>query len=849
VRFFRIPSFTGIESHRDDADRGSLRAIEGCLPHGPGGVRSAPVWDEVGDVDMFSETEYNMISAADDGNGNSLLFVSRLGQITDLAILSTENTDVGPFGANYLVSDSIVHNQKTGAISPIGDRKFAVGDGTAEAIYIGKGPPGGSASVFPDEILYRQEWSRFPNCKHYVQGPNKTIYAAGNPEKPLTVYVSEPAGSTNPHVDSPYSTELTPPANKQGKLSTVDILASKASKITALTSNGNQVIVHTDKGCHVLYAPSADQANTGYRVEQAPSSVFSAAVSPRTALSDNGSMIFWLGHDGQIYKDESAGRGSEDAKKFTDPGQANWKSKGIWEKSHPKDLSDSFSFYDPQSGYYWVFIRSLASLDYAGSLSPNRPTMLEALPAAPSTPGNLQTSTVTPAEPLDLIALPQAPAQPTNLQSLVQAPSAPTDLIALPTYAPAPPTNLVAFLNPPRTGPGSLVASLLPPVAGPVNLTTLEFLTPPLTGPGSLVASLLPPVAGPVNLTTSTNPPAAGPTNLNTSLLAPAAGPTNLNTSMFAPAAGPTNLNTSMFAPAAGPTNLNTSLLAPAAGPTNLNTSLLAPAAGPTNLNAGPSVFEWTQSDAYDEKDSLLGVYVVFNSSQTPLNSGDYTCGRNASNIVPATTQAELVDTGTGSNSVNPNMNAWYPDATRSARALSYNNGAGNDQDAVWVGFNYLDTRNLDDFNQNTKQWESISGTQHAWSFDQQWAYPQHSSPGGRTLFLVYNPNQGRYCVLAASWKDTVGGQAVNNGSYSDFNILSKLNLFDNATDANNPYGSYSFTYGIMRYSVHVGDGLLDSAVPKITSTTDTYFKYTIPNSNVQGLNLFAETNVVMSTF
>lgn len=773
MRFFRIPSFTGIESHRDDADRGSLRSIEGCLPHGPGGVRSAPVWEEVGEVDMYSETEYNMVSAADDGNGNSLLFVSRLGQVTDIAILSSENTEVGPFGANYLVSDSIVHNQKTGAISPIGDRKFAVGDGTAEAVYVGKGPPGGSASVFPDEVLYRQEWSRFPNCKHYVQGPNKTIYAAGNPEKPLTVYISEPAGSTNPNVDSPYSTELTPPANKPGKLSTVDILASKASKITALTSNGNQVIVHTDKGCHVLYAPSADQANTGYRVEQAPSSVFSAAVSSRTAISDNGSMIFWLGHDGQIYKDESASRGSEDAKKFTDPEQANWKSKGVWEKSHPKDLSDSFSFYDPQSGYYWVFIKSLASLDHAGSLSPNRPTMLEALPAAPSIPGNLQASIVAPSEPLTLAALPQAPAQPGDLQSLVQAPSSPTDFVALPTNAPATPTDLVASLNPPLIGPGSLVASLMPPVAGPTSLNTLQ-----------------------------------------------------------------------LNAPTAGPSSLSSTLLAPAAGPVGLNAGFAAPAAGPTGLTASND-FLWTQSDAFSERNSLLALNTTFNAGGTILNATEYTCGLSIANTVPATTRVGLANTGDGT-ATNPDMTAWYPGSIRSDRAVAFNDGLGRDKQAVWTGFNYIGTRNLDDFDPSLLQWNATNGSQHAWSFDKARGFG--STASGRTFFLVYNPTDGRYCVLSAEWRDVVNGEAVNNGAYSSFRILDKLNHFNNAMDADNPYGSYT-TLDFNRYSVYVGNGAVDNTMAQQAQSFPFNLKYTIPNSTIQGVEVRGFDNTVLSTF
>ena len=522
MRFFRIPSFTGIESHRDDADRGSLRVVEGCLPHGPGGVRSAPVWEDVATVTIVSESEYHTISAHDDGKGNSLIYVSRLGQVTDIAVMTTENTALGPFDDHYLVSQSTVHNEKTGAVAPLGDRKFAVGDGTHEAVYFGKGPPvvSGGATVFPDEVLYRQEWSRFPKCKFYARGPNKSLFAAGNPDKPLTIYISEPAGSTNPNLDSPYSTEMTGADNNPGKLSTVDILASEASKITALSTNGSQVIVHTDKGCHLLYAPTADQADTGYRVVQAPSSVFSAAVNSRVVSSDNGSMIFWFGHDGQIYKDESASRGSEDAKKYTDPEQANWKSKGVWESKHPDDLTDSFAFYCPQSGYYWVFIRSRAFLNEAGNLDVRRPTKLIGTPAAPSQPAGLLATIFEPLAPTNLLGVPQAPSAPTDLVSVVQVPQAPTNLTGGPTTVPAPPTDLAAAgMQPPVTGPSSLVLSEAIPLSGPTNLTS--SLQPPALGPTSLalVSIATPPTLGPSNLVAGLRPPVVGPSKVSTSFV------------------------------------------------------------------------------------------------------------------------------------------------------------------------------------------------------------------------------------------------------------------------------------------------------------------------------------------
>lgn len=346
MRFFRIPNFTGIEAHRDDADRGSLRVAEGCLPHGPGGVRSGPVWKNVGSVDLFSQNSENHLTAADDDKGNSALFVSKNSEVHDVAIMSTENTALVSLGSTYQVIDPVsIYSAGKAIMSSVGNRLYSFGDGDGEAVFMGKGSPLGNSLIQPDQQLYAQEWARFPNCKFFVQGPRKTIFAAGNPSKPLTVYVSEPAGMTKPERDSIYSEEM----------SSVDIIGSDASRITALSTRGNQVVVHTDKGCHILFAPSLDQASTGYRVEQAPATNFSAAVNHQVCAGEQGSQQYWLGHDGQIYKDESATRGEEDTKTSGDRTQASYKSKGVWEKEQLTDLRNSFSAFDPQTGMYWVY--------------------------------------------------------------------------------------------------------------------------------------------------------------------------------------------------------------------------------------------------------------------------------------------------------------------------------------------------------------------------------------------------------------------------------------------------------------------------------------------------------------
>ena len=496
MRFFRIPAFTGIETHRDDADRGSLRVVEGCVPHGPGGLRSGPVWEQLGTVGYPIDSDQNKVIAHDDGNGNSVIAVARTDEVHELMVMSTEHTKIDSLGASYQVVSSDLYKSGKSSITPIGNRMYAVGDGSAEATYLGKGPINKPThEVFPNQVLYDLEWSRFPNCQFYVQGPKKTIFASGNPDQPLRVYISEPAGLTDPYSDSPYSTELT--AEHAGVLSTVDILSSNASRITALSTRGDQVVVHTDKGCHLLYAPQPDQASTGFRVEQVPATNFSGAVNSQVVAGESGSQHFWMGHDGQIYKDEAASRGAEDFKGYADAAQANWKAKGTWEKEHPIDLSDAFATYDPQSGMYWVYTRSDEFTESISGDAPGYPINLQStlIPDAPGVPENLQSS-----------LLHDAPGAPINLESSVvhTPPSVPQNLTSsLVPDAPGVPTNLTSsYIQAPGV-PQNLTSSLIPDIQVPGSPQNLQStLTPDEPGtPQNLSSVLTIPPGVPTNLT------------------------------------------------------------------------------------------------------------------------------------------------------------------------------------------------------------------------------------------------------------------------------------------------------------------------------------------------------------
>jgi hypothetical protein len=419
------------------------------MPHGPGGLRSAPVWSDVGSITNVSDSEANSLSAANDGQGNSVLAVSKQGQIHDLALVTKEGTSITNFLPDYSVINPIgLYDYDKAIIAPVGNKLYSFGDGDGEAVFVGKANPDVVDNfVAADNELYKYEWSRFPNCKFFIQGPKKTLYASGNPEHPLRVYISEPATKTTPDRDSPYSTEDPTSEATGGQLSVVDILMSNATQITALSSRGDQIVVHTDKGCHILYAPTSDQASTGYRVEQVAATNFSAAVSNQVVSGETGSLSFWLGFDGQIYKDESASRGPEDAKSFTDPDQASWKSKGLWEKNFPTDLTDSFACYDRESGMYWVYVLSESYVHSIKNGKPGVVTRLKLLPDEPGVVSALDAVLEPPGVVSSITAVPQIPGSVQELE-IITIPSTEgiEDFTALP-FLPETVLNLNAVVG------------------------------------------------------------------------------------------------------------------------------------------------------------------------------------------------------------------------------------------------------------------------------------------------------------------------------------------------------------------------------------------------------------------
>ncbi len=354
MRYYRIPRFTGIEAHRTDVDRGVLRICEGAVPAPVGSLRSGPVWTALGGDEPGSHTEGKIYTFKDNTNGNGIQMVSNGTFITGVHI-NPNQSKVPPVLGSLTADDATDDLTGTPYMSDVGNNTVFVGTGSGT---VPSGSPGirkiacdgaGNhtvSSLSASSGYYKMENEVFPKCNTFVIGMNKAIFAAGDVDNPLRVYVSEPATGEDPLREGVYSKDY---------LSKIDILCTNASKITALSTYQNYIVVHTDAGVVLIYSTQpATQSIPGFRAEQVAGAANSGAINPNVVSGSAMIQPYYLGCDGQIWKDESARRGPDHKPTYSDADQVSWKAKGAWDRLVAADISTAFSAYEPSTGFYTV---------------------------------------------------------------------------------------------------------------------------------------------------------------------------------------------------------------------------------------------------------------------------------------------------------------------------------------------------------------------------------------------------------------------------------------------------------------------------------------------------------------
>jgi len=357
MRYLRVPSFSGIENHRQDTNRGTLRVCEGAVLGAAGSLRSAPIWKEEFPLVIPSTGSHVMVGQ--DTTFNKYAFTTKDGKVDGLKVFVNEN----PVPSN--IGDLISLNSATtmtGAnqafINDVGSNKALVGNGTTLKKMIN--PLGGAVQVedlvADEKDIYQLENIPFPNCSIFVMGLRKCIYAAGNPDTPLTIYVSEPLSAEDPFKEGIYSSQM----------SKVEILGTNATKINALSTYQDYVVVHTDSGVVLLYSVETTQSSAGFRVEQVSAATNSGAINQNCVAGSAIIQPYYVGVDGEVYKDSSARRGPDNKPAYSDVEQVTAKAKGLWNKAVPDDYRGAFSTYDTFSGLYNFYMPASERSEMSG---------------------------------------------------------------------------------------------------------------------------------------------------------------------------------------------------------------------------------------------------------------------------------------------------------------------------------------------------------------------------------------------------------------------------------------------------------------------------------------------------
>tara|TARA_Y100000593_G_scaffold76223_1_gene140789 strand:+ start:1884 stop:3689 length:1806 start_codon:yes stop_codon:yes gene_type:complete len=345
MRYFRIRSPEGVQNPRSglDEDRGTMRLLSNTIPYPVGTLSSPPQWDRVyenvtpaaGSVQTFTDANSNRV----------VIGTNNVGQTTNIAFLPPALSYINPEPAGD-ASNMASYSYNTQSYFSVIDRRVIVGSG--DSLYGNKEISSKTSWALADfekpedPTSYSNAAYDFPECKTFVVGPQKAVFAAGNNENPLTVFISEPQDILGGGLLGLES----------GVMSHVTIPLTGATRITALSTFREYVVVHTDAGVVLLTRPTPQQASTGWRVEQISTATNAGASSPNTVSPSLGSSPYYLGTDGQIYRNETE-PATDEALQPRAREIASFQAVGQWD-ADIRNLTGAFSTYDSNGNWYIV---------------------------------------------------------------------------------------------------------------------------------------------------------------------------------------------------------------------------------------------------------------------------------------------------------------------------------------------------------------------------------------------------------------------------------------------------------------------------------------------------------------
>jgi hypothetical protein len=361
MRFKTITRLLGVQTRQDSVDQqeGSLRQADGAVCWPNGALSFSLPWRSAFAIGNLPSTCATLLGALGHTTGTHAVIITA-GASKILVFYSFAQGVRGLFpwtapGADLDLSatasyaspaDAWAHNLNANAqwfASPIG-RALWIGNGVNANLYW-DGTTLRTLLATVETGQYARAVVAFPACTSFIIGEQSVIYGSGNAAEPQKVWLTERPVSSSDYLEGIFSLTT----------SFVKLLHQRDTRIVGLSSWSSYVIAHTTNGCVTLFG--FKQSAEGWICQQRNSAAGAGAVNHACARGLNGIGPFWLGGDGEIYKDESARTGPDDKIGIREFEIATRNAAEGWNRgldvantTRPPSLT-----YDQRQGSAWVF--------------------------------------------------------------------------------------------------------------------------------------------------------------------------------------------------------------------------------------------------------------------------------------------------------------------------------------------------------------------------------------------------------------------------------------------------------------------------------------------------------------
>jgi hypothetical protein len=354
MKNFNIRRFAGIETRYDsaDQDRGTLRRADGVVVAPAGTLSKGPYWRALWGSSLFAAR----IATALTGQASGTHFVSlRRGAVIILVAWDTAASrarGVWHVAGDDIAGDSTASFTATAELDAVGltasapwfgrwmGGRLLLGNGIdPNLIWDGSTLRRLGPTVSPTHDPADPSKFPFPPCTSFIMDADGRICAAGNAEAPLRIYVGERPNAVYQFNEGMLSDSR----------SSVDILTSEGTRVTALADVSGRIVAHLDRG-GAIAVTNFGPSSSGYSAAQSPIACSAGAVNPNATHDDKGRGIY-LGTDCELY--EASARTGRDVAVARDSQILTNRSAGDW-NSQASAGADTFTLFDDRSNRLWV---------------------------------------------------------------------------------------------------------------------------------------------------------------------------------------------------------------------------------------------------------------------------------------------------------------------------------------------------------------------------------------------------------------------------------------------------------------------------------------------------------------